>query len=161
MMKNLLRCFMFIITTAMIMFTVAGVAAGEVKQIKGQTLYMPCYTSFIAINMDYDIKATVFIHNTDRHNAINIIKIDYYNTSGKLVKKHLQQPLKLNPLAATRINVKEPLKGEEGAGAHLIIQWQADNKVNEPLVEGVFFGAAGTRGYSYTSQARVIEEDAN
>jgi hypothetical protein len=73
----------------------------------------------------------------------------------------LQKPLKLNALAATHIKVKEPLKGEEGSGAHFIIQWQAGKKVVEPLVESWFLGAAGTRGYSCVSQARIIQEDAN
>lgn len=160
-MKKLLRCFMLVLIAAMFMFTAAGVAAAEVKQVKGQTLYIPYYTSFIGHGRDYNLKATTYIHNTDRHSAISITKIDYYSTSGKLVEKHLQQPLKLNPLAATRITVKEPLRGEEGTGAHLLIQWQADNKVTEPLIEGVFIGSEGTHGYSFSSKARVIQEDAN
>ena len=89
------------------------------------------------------------------------MRIDFYDTNGKLVEKYLQQPKKVNANAATRINVKELLKGEEGSGAHFIIQWQADHKVVEPLVQTWFVGAVGTRGYSYTSPARIIQEDAD
>jgi len=109
----------------------------------------------------FEAKPTIFIHNTDQNNTINIVRIDFYNTDGKLVEKYLQQPRKLNANSATRINVKELLKGEEGSGAHFIIQWQAENKVVEPLVQTWFVGAVGTRVYSYTSPARIIQEDAN
>jgi len=142
-----------------------GLAAGEVKLIKGQTLYVPSYTSFMsgshAGSHAFEAKPTIFIHNTDQNNPINIVRIDFYNTDGKLVEKYLQQPRKLNANSATRINVKELLKGEEGSGAHFIIQWQAENKVVEPLVQTWFVGAVGTRGYAYTSPARIIQEDAN
>ena len=140
----------------------AGPAAAEVRLLKGQTLYVPSYTSFIGAGGHvFEAKPTIFFHNTDQNNPINIVRLDFYNTSGKLVEKYLQQPKKLNANAATRINIKEFLKGEEGSGAHFIIQWQADHKVVEPLVQTWFVGAVGTRGYSYTSPARIIQEDAD
>ena len=144
--------------------TLTGLAAGEVKLVKGQTIYVPSYTSFMggkAASYAFEAKPTIFFHNTDQNNPINIVRIDFYNTNGKLVEKYLQQPLKLNPNSATRINVKELIKGEEGSDAHFIIQWQADNRVVEPLVQTWFVGAVGTRGYSYTSQARIIQENAD
>ena len=139
----------------------AGSAAGEVKLSKGQTLYVPCYTSFMSGSHAFEAKPTIFIHNTDQNNPINMVRIDFYDTNGKLVEKYLQQPKKLNANAATRINVKELLKGEEGSGAHFIIQWLAENKVVEPLVQTWFVGVVGTRGYSYTAPARIIQEEAD
>lgn len=160
-MKRLLKVLWL---TTMGVLLLAGPAAGEVRLIKGQTLYVPSYTSFMGGGPGshaFEAKPTIFIHNTDQNNPINIVRIDFYNTDGKLVEKYLQQPRKLNANSATRINVKELLKGEEGSGAHFIIQWQAENKVVEPLVQTWFVGAVGNRGYSYTSSARIIQEDAN
>jgi hypothetical protein len=143
----------------------AGLAVGEVRLIKGQTFYVPCYTSFMsgsqADSYAFEAKPTIFIHNTDQNNAIDIVRIDFYDTNGKLVEKYLQQPRKLNANSAMRINVKKLLKGEEGSGAHFIIQWEAEHKVVEPLIQTWFVGAVGTRGYSYTSPARVIQEVAD
>jgi hypothetical protein len=160
-MKNLSKVFLLTIIMIMGSLLFAGLAAGEVKLLKGQTCYVPCPTSFIAGTYSFDLRATVFIHNTDKNNAINIIGIDFYDSSGKLVAKYLQQPLRLNPFAATRINVKAPLAGEDGMAAHFIVQWQSENKVAEPLMQGLFFGSSGTRGYSFTLQPRIIQEDAN
>jgi hypothetical protein len=138
-----------------------GLAWGEVRLLKGQTLYLPCSTSYMAGDYAFDVKATIFIHNTDPAHAITIVKVDFYNTSGKLVEKYLQQPLTLAPAAGAHIHVKNALSGEEGTVAHFVIQWQADTKVVEPLVRCLMFGAAGTRGYSFDTIPRVVQETAD
>ena len=157
-MQKLLKVLLPIIITTMGLSLFTGLAAAEVKLLKGQTYYVPCPTSFISGNYSFNLKATIFIHNTDPNHPINLVSIDFYNTSGKLVAKYLQQPLKLDALAATRINVKEPLHGEEGMAAHFIIQWQSEAKVVEPLIEGLFTGSEGTHGYSWTFPPRIIKE---
>ncbi len=155
-MKRLITVFLL---TALGWVLLSGLAAGEVKLLKGQTLYVPSQTSFFS-RAEYfvPVNPTVFIHNADQNNPINLVRIDFYDTGGKLVKKFLDQPRKLNANAAMRINIKELLKDEEGSGAHFIIQWQAENKVVDPLVQTWFAAALGTRGYAFTSPARVIQE---
>ncbi len=148
-MKNLAKALLLIMVMIMGLSLVTGMAAGQVKLVKGQTLYLPIATSYMTDDYSFNVNATIFIHNTDPDHAINIVKMDFYNTSGKLVEKYLQQPLKLNPSAGTRIRVKHSLSGEEGAAAHFIIQWQAETKVVEPLVRGLLLGSRGTRGYSF------------
>ena len=160
-MKTLSRIFWLIGMMTLGFSLVAGGASGEVRLVKGQTLYIPSPTSFMAGTHSFNVRATVFIHNTDPTNAINITGIDFYNSGGKLVETYLTQPLKLNALAATRVNVKQPLEGEDGMAAHFVIKWQAEQKVVEPLMSGLFFGVSGTRGFSFTSQPRIIQEDAN
>jgi len=155
------KLFKVLLLTTMAFSMLAGLAAGEVKLVKSQTFYVPSNTSQIAGSHSFDVKPVIFIHNTDQNNPINIVRIDFYNTNGVLVEKYLEKPLKLNANSATRINVKERIPGEEGSGAHFIIQWQAENKVVAPIVEVWFIGAVGTRGYSFTSQGRIIQEDTN
>jgi hypothetical protein len=139
----------------------AGGAAAEVKLVKGQTVYIPSPTSFVAGTHSFFVRATVYIHNTDPTQAIIITGIDFYNSGGKLVEKYLTQPLQLNALAATRVNVKQPLEGEDGMAAHFVIKWQAEHKVVEPLISGWFTGVSGTRGFSFTTSPRIIQEEAN
>ena len=139
----------------------AGGAAAEVKLVKGQTLYIPSPTSFMAGTHSLNVRATVFIHNADPNNAINITGIDFYNSGGKLVEKYLTQPLQLNALSATRVNVKQPLEGEDGMASHFVIQWQSEHKVVEPSIEGWFTGVSGTRGFSFTTYPRIMREESN
>jgi hypothetical protein len=160
-MKNLAKALLLIMIMIMGLSLVTGLVAGEVKLVKGQTLYLPISTSYMAGDYAFDIKATIFIHNTDPNHAINIVKMDFYDTSGKLVEKYFQQPLKLNPAAGTSIRIKNPLTGEAGAVAHFIVQWQAETKVNEPIIGGLMLGSAGTRGYTFETRPRLVQETAD
>jgi hypothetical protein len=136
-----------------------GPAAGAVKLLKGQTVYLPCYSTITSVNETIAMRANLFVHNADPQNAIIIIRVDLYDANGKLVEKYLSQPLKINPLAAARFAVKESLKGEAGAAANFMVQWRAENKVVEPLLESVFVGSSGTHGYSFSSQGRIVAEE--
>jgi hypothetical protein len=160
-MQTLSRVFWLVGMMTLGFSLVAGGAAAEVKLVKGQTLYLPSQTSFMAGTYAFNIRATVFIHNTDPTNTITITGIDFYNSGGKLVEKYVTQPVKLNALAATRVNVKEPLEGEDGMAAHFVIRWQSEHKVVEPLIYSWFTGVSGTRGFSFTTNPRIIQEDAN
>ena len=160
-MKNFVKVLLLIMVMIMGLSVVTGMAAGEVKLVKGQTLYLPIATSFITDDFAFNVNATIVIHNTDPDHAINIVKIDFYNTSGQLVEKYLQQPLRLNPSAGTRIRVKHSVSGQEGSAAHFVIQWQAETKVIEPLVGGLLLGSRGTRGYSFGTAPRIVQETAD
>ena len=139
----------------------AGMALGKVKLVKGQTLYLPIATNYMKDDVSFRVTAEVIIHNTDPDHAINLVKMDFYDTDGKLVKSYLQEPLKLNPASGRRFRVKDSVPDAAGAAAHFIIQWQADNKVVAPLVSGLLLGSRGTRGYAITTAPRIIRETAD
>ncbi len=141
-----------------IILGLAGPAAA-LKLVKGQTIYIPSYANIISGTQRITLRANLIIHNTDPSRAIEVLRIDHYDTSGQLVEHYLQQALKLPPLGATRVIVKAPRPGDEGAGANFIVQWRADAKVTEPLMECVMVGAAGTHSYSFSSLGRIIQED--
>lgn len=138
-----------------------GLAAGEVKLVKGQTIYMPSYSNVVTDVYRVVLRANLIINNTDPNQSITIVRIDHYDTSGKLVEKYLSQPLTLRPLAATRVIIKKPEHGDEGAGANFVVQWRAQNLVTEPLIECIMVGSFGTQGHSFSSIGRVIYEEKN
>jgi hypothetical protein len=142
-----------------ILLPIGGLAAGEVKLSKGQTMYIPSYSNIISESYRIVLRANLIIHNSDPNNAITLLRIDNYDTNGKLVAKYLSEPMKLGPLAATRMIIKKPERGDEGAGSNFIVRWQAEQPVTEPIIECVMIGSFGTQGYSFTSQGRVISED--
>jgi len=136
-----------------------GLAAGAVNLLKGQTVYLPCYSNILSSYQPIEMKANLFIHNADPQNSISIIRVDLYDANGKLVEKYITQPLKIDPLAAARFVVKESIKGEAGAAANFLVQWRAEKKVIEPLLESVFVGSSGTHGYSFSSPGRIVAEE--
>jgi Protein of unknown function (DUF3124) len=158
-MNSLKKVFMMLLLLMMITLGVAYFAAGAVKLVKGQTIYVPSYANIIGDFRHIVLRANLIIHNTDPDHAITLVRVDHYDTNGKLVDKYLSKPVQLGPLAATRIVIKEPQKGEEGAGANFIVQWKSDQKVTEPLVECIMAGSLGNQGHTFSSQGRVIKED--
>jgi len=132
--------------------------AAAVKLVKGQTIYIPSYSNIISGPQRIVLRANLMIHNADPHQALELERVDHYDTNGKMVEAYLQQPVQLPPLAAMRIVIKTPRPGDEGTGANFIVQWRASHKVVEPLVECIMVGTAGTHSYSFNSSGRVIAE---
>ncbi|MCL4502513.1 MAG: DUF3124 domain-containing protein [Deltaproteobacteria bacterium] len=158
-MRNLRKVFLRLTLSITIILGLAAFALGGIKLLKGQTLYVPSYSNIIGDYQHIVVRANLVIHNTDPNNSITIVRIDNYDTQGKLVEKFLSKPLQLNPLAAVRYTLRNPKKGDEGAGANFIVQWKAENKVTEPLVECIMVGSLGTQGHTFSSQGRVIQEE--
>jgi len=133
-------------------------AAGEGLS-KGQLVYVPVYSHVYYGDYERKILLTgiLSIRNTDPTHAITIVKADYYDSDGKLIKSYLSQPLTLKPMASTRFIVKESdTKG--GSGANFLVEWQAETEVNEPIIEGVMIGAAAQQGISFTSRGKAIKK---
>ncbi len=141
-----------------ILLALGTFAAGAIKLMKGQTVYIPSYSNVIG-DQPINLTANLVIHNTDRAHPITLVRVDNYDTNGKMVEKYLAKPVELKPLAAKRITIREPKKGDEGAGANFIVQWKAEHQVCEPIIECIMAGSLGTQGHTFTSQGRVIAED--
>jgi hypothetical protein len=54
--------------------------------------------------------------------------------------------------------VKESKKETEGLGANFIIQWHAEKKVTEPIIDCLIIGSLGAQGFSFVTQGRIIKE---
>jgi len=124
---------------------------------KGQLVYVPVYSHVYYGDYERKILLTgiLSLRNTDPTHAITIVKADYYDSDGKLIKSYLPQPITLKPMASTRFVVKESdTKG--GSGANFLVQWRAETAVNEPIMEGVMIGAAGQQGISFTSRGKAL-----
>jgi hypothetical protein len=160
-MQKMKRLFWFTSLVILGLFISGGTAVGAVKMVKGQTVYIPSYSNVISgppIYMTVPLRANLVIHNTDPAQAITIARIDEYNTEGQKVGSYLTAPVSLNPMGAMRVVVKESKKEAEGLGANFIIQWQAEKKVTEPIIDCLIIGSSGAQGYSFTTQGRIIQE---
>jgi len=155
--------FWFTSLVALGLLSSGGAGLAAVKMVKSQTVYIPSYANVISgppIYMVVPLRANLVIHNTDQAQTITIDRIDEYNTEGQKVGSYLTAPVILNPLGAMRVVVKESKKEAEGLGANFIIQWHADKKVNEPIIECLIIGSLGAQGFSFTTQGRIIKEQA-
>jgi hypothetical protein len=124
---------------------------------KGQTLYVPAYSHIYSGNREspFLLTVTLSIRNIDPKHQIKITLVDYYETQGKLVKKHVDKPITLNPLESLRYVIAEKDKSG-GSGANFIVEWQSDKFVNPPIVESIMIGTQSQQGVSFTSRGKEV-----
>lgn len=136
-----------------------GTSAAEVPEelSKGQTIYVPAYSHIYSGNreMPFLLTVTLSIRNIDPHRSIRITRVDYYETQGKLLEKHLDAAKLLNPLESIRFIIPEK-DTSGGSGANFIVQWESDQPANPPIVECIMISTRSKQGISFTSRGQVI-----
>lgn len=132
-------------------------AQKEIGLSEGQSIYVPAYSHIYIGNREkpFLLTITLSIRNIDPSHAVSITVVDYYETQGKLLKKHVDKPIVLNPLESIRYIIPEKDKAG-GSGANFIVEWKSDKPVNPPIVEAIMIGAQSTQGISFTSRGSVL-----
>lgn len=136
-------------------------ASFEPRLSKGQTVYVPAYSNVFSgpRRLPFQLATTLSIRNTDLSASFRVSSIDYYDTDGKLVRRFLQRPLVIGPLASSYVHIEEKdVTG--GFGANFIVRWQADALIDAPIIECVMIGATSGQGISFVSPGQEIREGA-
>lgn len=135
---------------------VSGEAA---EKSSGQTVYVPVYSHIYSGNRErpFYLAVTLSIRNTDTAGSITLHAVDYYDSSGKLVKPYLEKQQVLGPMASLRYVVGES-DTTGGSGANFIVRWEAENSVNQPIIESVMIGTQSQQGISFTSRGQIISD---
>lgn len=134
-------------------------ASSEIRLSKGQTVYVPAYSNVFTgpRKLPFQLATTLSIRNTDLSASFQVTAIDYYDTSGKLVRRYLEKPYILGPLASSFVHIEEK-DTSGGFGANFIVKWNSDRAINSPIVECVMIGATGGQGISFVSSGQEIKE---
>jgi len=156
--KKYYFAYLFILFSIFI-FPLQPLHAGEKRGLSdGQTIYVPAYSHIYSGNREspFLLTVTLSIRNVDPHHHIKITQVDFYETQGKLIKKHIDTPLVLKPLESLRYIIPEKDKSG-GSGANFMLEWKSDKFVNSPIVESsIMIGTQNQQGVSFTSRGRVI-----
>jgi hypothetical protein len=131
----------------------------DVRLSKGQTVYVPAYSNVFTgpRKLPFQLATTLSIRNTDLSASFQVTAIDYYDTSGKLVRRYLDKPQILGPLASIFVHIEEK-DTSGGFGANFIVRWSSDKTINTPIIECVMIGATGGQGISFVSSGQEIKE---
>ncbi|ARV58284.1 hypothetical protein BZZ01_06220 [Nostocales cyanobacterium HT-58-2] len=132
------------------------------KTVMGQSIYVPIYSHIYHGDGKkiFNLAATLSIRNTDLTNSIIITSVRYYDSNGQLVKQYLERPIQLAALASTDF-VVDRTNTSGGVGANFIVEWVAQTKVSEPIVEAVMIGTDFQQGISWISPGKVIKSQNN
>lgn len=125
----------------------------------GETLYVPVYSNIYSgpKATPLQLATMLSIHNVDSKHSITILKVDYYDSTGKFIESYIKKPMSLKPFAHTFFYLKE-YDTRGGPGANFIVKWRAEKKINQPIVEALMLGTRA--GVSFTSSGRIISENA-
>ncbi len=149
-----------LLAAAMALIAVTGtVSESKIRAVTGQTVYVPVYSSIYHGDKgrEFNLAVTLSVRNTDQQNNIVLERVDYFNTSGKILKRYLPGRQNLGPLESIQYVVKESdIKG--GVGANFIVIWRSAMPVSAPVMEAVMIGTGGQQGISFTSRGVVISE---
>ena len=137
----------------------AGLMPGPVRAsdrpalLMSQTLYVPAYPHvFHGVKRDIQLNTTLMIRNIDPQRAITVLKVDYYNSAGKIVFSHVKAPVRVPPLSSLRFTeAKKNPSGNETGGSSFIVTWSSEMPVNPPIVETVNIGTTSSQGISFVS----------
>jgi hypothetical protein len=134
-------------------------ASYEIRLSKGQTVYVPAYSNVFTgpRKLPFQLATTLTVRNTDLSASLRVTSIDYYDMQGRLVRRHLENPLDLGPLASTYVHIGEKdVSG--GFGANFIVRWSAGRVINAPIIECVIIGATSGQGISFVGSGQEIKE---
>ncbi|HUI96924.1 MAG TPA: DUF3124 domain-containing protein [Xanthobacteraceae bacterium] len=123
------------------------------------TIYVPTYSRvYGAAGSDrkqLQFSTTLRIDNTSATKPLVIERIEYYETTGKLVQSYLAEPLALRPFGTIEIVI--PAEDERGGpAANFIVNWAGAGPIAEPMVEAVMIGSQDNTSYSFVSTGRPI-----
>lgn len=123
----------------------------------GQSIYVPAYSHIYSGNREqpFLLTVTLSIRNVDPRRYLTVTAVDYYETQGRLLKHCLEKTLTLKPLESFRYIIPEK-DTSGGSGASFIVEWQAEQKSNPPIVETIMIGTQSQQGVSFTSRGQAI-----
>ncbi|WP_249208629.1 DUF3124 domain-containing protein [Magnetospirillum sulfuroxidans] len=136
--------------------------AEELRQSKGQLVYVPVYSHIWHGNLDSKQKpqtlllsSMLSIRNTDPQAGLTVRSVRYYDTSGKMVREFMPDPSSLGPMASTDVFV-EHKDDAGGTGANFLVEWSAERPISEPIIETVNAYFFGPHSLAFTSPGRAI-----
>jgi hypothetical protein len=136
------------------------IAAAELST--GSTIFVPVYRGFYQIygttRDSYALTSTLFLFNIDSKQGVEILSIDFYDSSSKLLKKLIEQPLLVKPRHSTEITLQPRNQPEEDCASYLTIRWKSAKPANTPAAEVLMVGQVMNRGVSFTARGYEIKE---
>jgi len=125
-----------------------------------QDFYVPAYSDIYYESEEKKTYLTVILslRNTSFSDTLYFDKIDYYSSSGELLKSYIDKVLVLRPMESMEYIVKASEK-KGGAGANFVVSYKAKtNLKNPPLIESIMMGNLDGYRFAFTSGSVLIND---
>lgn len=147
--------------TAFLTVMLATAAVGGVRAEDG-AIYAPVYSHLWHGDLGLDGKpqklllaATVSVRNPRPSLSATILSIDYHDERGKLVRKLLDAPTVIPPLATLERFIPRT-DDTGGSGASVVIRWRIDAAGPAPLVETLHAYVQGSQTLAFITTGRPL-----
>ncbi|RAJ12393.1 DUF3124 domain-containing protein [Arenibacter echinorum] len=120
--------------------------------IKGSS-YLSIYSSIYdgTERTLHHLTATASMRNVSNTDSIYILKAEYYNTQGDLIRTYFNKPIYLKPLETIEIVIDQDDE-YGGTGANFVFDWAVESNNHEPIFEAVMISTTGQQGISFTTR---------
>ena len=145
----------------MILLVVMGESVpAHARKAKEQLIYVPVYSevAYGDRGARVNLATTLSIRNLDQGHEIRLSRVDYYNSSGKLVRQLVSSDGQgIPPMAAAEFVIKESDKSG-GISASCLVAWSSESTVQAPLVEAVMVNSEYSKGMAFVERGKILEE---
>ncbi len=149
-----------LIATVFLLFAAAtAIAESDTQLSKGETVYVSVYSNVFvgSAKEKFQLSSMLSVRNTDPKHPITVMKADYYDTDGRIVRSYVYTPVRLDPLASKYFFV-EPQDARGGEGANFLVKWTAEQPVNQPIIETLMLNLYGKQGLAFRCPGKIITE---
>lgn len=118
-----------------------------------QDIYVPAYSDIYYETENKKTYLTVILslRNISFTDTVYFERINYYGSSGKLIREYIDKVLVLRPMESMEYIVRAADK-EGGAGANFVVSYRAkSNLKNHPYIESVMMGNLDNYRFSFSS----------
>ena len=119
--------------------------------------YLSVYSQIYSFSQHekYNLTGMISLRNTSDVDTIYLLKTEYFDTQGALLRTYFDTPIYLAPMETTEIIIDQ-MDVAGGTGSNFMFEWKIPLDCPEPLFEGVMISMQGTQGLSFTTQAKRI-----
>ena len=122
------------------------------------TVYVPAYShAYTDGGKILPLETTLTIRNIDPKREVQLLRVDYYDTQGKLLRRYVVEEQTLEPLQSVNFIV-EKSDAAGGAGANFIVGWGALAGASPPLVEAMMIGVDPDYSFSFVRSGVTIAD---
>jgi len=123
-----------------------------------EEVYVAIYSDIYHRNRDSKVllTATLSIRNTSRTEKLYIKQVDYFDSTGNLVRDYLKEPIYLDPLETIDYVIDEEDE-TGGSGANFMILWGSEKPI-KPVFQAVMVGGIGSQGITFTTEGVSVTQ---
>jgi hypothetical protein len=123
-----------------------------------EKVYVPVYSDIYHLTGErrQRLTATLSVRNTSLRDTMYVHQVDYFTSSGKMLREYLEKDIILLPMESVEFVVEQQEK-EGGAGASFLVDWGTNSAALTPVIQAVMISTINQQGISFVTEGVTVE----